>query len=124
MLSIFLSASVTNNVLGQNLTTNASYAVGIMSMSPNQTASEIGQNGSNTMGNASQSANQTRNELERNASSTLNKTRESVNTTISELGKNVSDAGKTPAEVAGIKGEGKNKWITLIQNAAKQIRID
>jgi hypothetical protein len=25
--------------------------------------------------------------------------------------------GKTPAEVAGIKVEGRNKWITLIQNA-------
>ena len=28
--------------------------------------------------------------------------------------------GKTPAEVAGIKIEGKNKWITVIQNATKQ----
>jgi putative transposase len=28
--------------------------------------------------------------------------------------------GKTPAEVAGIKIEGENKWITLIQNASKQ----
>ena len=27
--------------------------------------------------------------------------------------------GLTPAEVAGIKVEGKNKWITLIQNAKK-----
>jgi hypothetical protein len=26
-------------------------------------------------------------------------------------------AGKTPADVAGIKIEGKNKWITVIQNA-------
>ncbi len=25
--------------------------------------------------------------------------------------------GKTPAEVAGIKVEGENKWLTLIQNA-------
>ena len=25
--------------------------------------------------------------------------------------------GKTPSEVAGIKVEGNNKWITLIQNA-------
>jgi hypothetical protein len=32
--------------------------------------------------------------------------------------------GKTPADMAGIKIEGENKWITLIQNAttAKQIR--
>jgi len=28
--------------------------------------------------------------------------------------------GKTPAEACGIKVEGKNKWITLIQNASKQ----
>jgi hypothetical protein len=28
--------------------------------------------------------------------------------------------GKTPAEVAGIKIEGGNKWITLIQNASKK----
>ncbi len=28
--------------------------------------------------------------------------------------------GKTPSEVAGIKVEGKNKWLTLIQNAHKQ----
>lgn len=27
--------------------------------------------------------------------------------------------GKTPSEVAGIKVEGDNKWITLIQNASK-----
>jgi hypothetical protein len=27
--------------------------------------------------------------------------------------------GKTPAEVAGIKVEGENKWLTLIQNASK-----
>lgn len=27
--------------------------------------------------------------------------------------------GKTPAEVAGIRIEGKNKWITVIQNASK-----
>ena len=27
--------------------------------------------------------------------------------------------GKTPSEVAGIKIEGKNKWITIIQNASQ-----
>lgn len=27
--------------------------------------------------------------------------------------------GKTPAEVAGIRIEGKNKWVTVIQNASK-----
>jgi len=28
--------------------------------------------------------------------------------------------GKTPADKVGIKIEGNNKWITLIQNAKKQ----
>jgi hypothetical protein len=28
--------------------------------------------------------------------------------------------GKTPAELAGIKVEGENKWITIIQNSAKK----
>jgi len=28
--------------------------------------------------------------------------------------------GKTPAEACGIKVEGKNKWLTLIQNASQQ----
>jgi hypothetical protein len=28
--------------------------------------------------------------------------------------------GKTPSEAAGIKVEGDNKWITLIQNASRK----
>jgi len=28
--------------------------------------------------------------------------------------------GKTPAEACGIEVEGKNKWLTLIQNASKK----
>ncbi len=28
--------------------------------------------------------------------------------------------GKTPAEVCGIKVEGKDKWLTLIQNASRK----
>jgi transposase-like protein len=31
--------------------------------------------------------------------------------------------GKTPAEACGITIEGKNKWITLIQNASQQTKI-
>jgi hypothetical protein len=30
--------------------------------------------------------------------------------------------GKTPAEVAGIKIEGENKWLTLIQNASAKYK--
>lgn len=29
--------------------------------------------------------------------------------------------GKTPAEAAGITVEGENKWLTIIQNAAKEV---
>jgi hypothetical protein len=29
--------------------------------------------------------------------------------------------GKTPSEAAGIKVEGENKWLSLIQNASKQL---
>jgi hypothetical protein len=28
--------------------------------------------------------------------------------------------GKTPAELAGIKVDGENKWLTLIQNASRK----
>jgi transposase-like protein len=31
--------------------------------------------------------------------------------------------GKTPSEACGITVEGKNKWLTLIQNASKKIRV-
>jgi hypothetical protein len=30
--------------------------------------------------------------------------------------------GKTPVEVAGIKVEGENKWLTLIQNASRNVK--
>jgi hypothetical protein len=29
--------------------------------------------------------------------------------------------GKTPADVAGIKIEGENKWLTIIQNASRKV---
>jgi transposase-like protein len=32
--------------------------------------------------------------------------------------------GKTPAETCGIKIDGKNKWLTLIQNAASRRKLD
>jgi hypothetical protein len=30
--------------------------------------------------------------------------------------------GKTPSEMAGIKVEGENKWITLIQNSRRNLQ--
>jgi len=32
--------------------------------------------------------------------------------------------GQTPAERAGIKVEGQNKWLTIIQNASQQTNSD
>lgn len=32
--------------------------------------------------------------------------------------------GKTPAEACGIKAEGQNKWLTIIQNASHQPRLN
>jgi hypothetical protein len=31
--------------------------------------------------------------------------------------------GKTPAEVAGIEVKGENKWLTIIQNASKNMEL-
>jgi hypothetical protein len=31
--------------------------------------------------------------------------------------------GKTPAEACGIKGEGNNKWLTVIQNACHPTKV-
>jgi len=31
--------------------------------------------------------------------------------------------GKTPAEACGIKVEGKDKWLTLIQNASRKRKV-
>ena len=31
--------------------------------------------------------------------------------------------GKTPSEAAGIRVEGQNKWLTLIQNASQSRKI-
>lgn len=63
----------TTSVNAQNVTTNASNAVGNASASVNQTASELG----------------------RNASSALNNAGASANATMSEVGKNASDTGET-----------------------------
>ena len=32
--------------------------------------------------------------------------------------------GKTPAEVCGIKIEGQNKWLTIIQNASHPTKVN
>jgi hypothetical protein len=35
-------------------------------------------------------------------------------------GESQRNTAKTPAEAAGIKVEGQDKWLTIIQNAAKR----
>ena len=59
VFSNLLNATTTNSVMAQNLTTNASNAVGNMSTSINQTGAEMANNVSNSMGNASKTSNQT-----------------------------------------------------------------
>ena len=93
--SLLLIATTARSVMAQNLTTNASNAVGNMSASANKTGTEMAANMSNTMGNASKSVNATMSELGKNASSAMNKTGESVNATANELGKNASEMGST-----------------------------
>ena len=58
-------------------------------------AQNVTTNASNAVGNASTSVNQTASELGRNASSALNNAGASVNATMSEVGKNASDTGET-----------------------------
>jgi uncharacterized membrane protein YeiB len=94
-MSILLFAITTSSVTAQNVTTNASNAVGNASASVNQTASEVGQNMSTAVGNAGQAANETMSELGANTSSAMNETGEAVNATANELGKNASDIGST-----------------------------
>ena len=57
--SILLVAATTRGVTAQNLTTNASNAVGNMTAAANQTGTEVAKNVSSSVGNASKSANQT-----------------------------------------------------------------
>ena len=54
--SLLLIATTARGVMAQNVTTNASNAVGNMSASANKTGTEMAANMSNTMGNASKSA--------------------------------------------------------------------
>jgi hypothetical protein len=94
-MSILLLVITTNSVTAQNATTNATNAVGNVSASVNQTASEVGQNMSTAVGNVGQATNQSMSELGTNASTAMNKTGEAVNATANELGKNASDMGST-----------------------------
>ena len=89
--SILLVAATTRGVTAQNLTTNASNAVGNMTAIANQTGTEVSKNVSSAVGNASKSANQTMTALGNNASGAVNKTGPSNNS--SNLGGNTSLIG-------------------------------
>ena len=77
--SILLVASTTRGVIAQNLTINASNAVGNTTAAANQMGTEVAKNVSSSAGNASKSANQTMIALGNNASGTMNKTGPSNN---------------------------------------------
>jgi hypothetical protein len=86
--SLLLFAASPRGVMAQNLTTNASNAVGNMTAAANQTGTEVAKNVSNSVGNASKSTNQTMPAPGNNA---MNKTGPSNNS--SNLGGNTSLIG-------------------------------
>lgn len=81
-ISILVLALSTSNVMGQNVTTNASNAAGNMTAAANQTASELGQNASSVLNNAGDKVGSALGELKKNMSN--------VGT---ELGQNMSTVG-------------------------------
>ena len=93
--SLLLIATTARSVMAQNLTTNASNAMGNMSASANKTGTEMAANMSNTMGNASNTANATMSEVGKNASNVANKTGEAMQSTANAVGKNASEMGST-----------------------------
>ena len=82
IFSILLIATTTRDVMAQNLTTNASNAVGNMTATANQTGTELAKNVSSSVGNASKSTNQTMTALGNNETGAMNKTGQSNNTAI------------------------------------------
>ena len=122
-ISVLLAATSIGSIRAQNVTTNASNAIGNTSASVNQTGTEMAANVSNTMGNASKSANATMSELAKNTSSAMNKTGESINATANELGKNASNMGST---LLNKTGEVAKKFVggaaTVLGNISGEIK--
>ena len=81
-LSILVIAISTHQIMAQNVTTNASNAVGNMTAVANQTASELGQNTSSVLNNAGVKVGSALGELKQNMSEAG-----------TELGQNMSEAG-------------------------------
>jgi len=81
-LSILVIAISTHQIMAQNVTTNASNAVGNMTAVANQTASELGQNASSVLNNACDKVGSALGELKQNMSEVgteiLNKTEEAA----------------------------------------------
>ena len=65
---VLIATAGTRTIMAQNLTDNASNAVGNASASVNQTATELGKNASSALNNAGASANATMSEMGQNAS--------------------------------------------------------
>lgn len=82
ILSILVIAISSHQIMAQNVTTNASNAVGNMTAVANQTASELGQNTSLVLNNAGDKVGSALGELKQNMSE--------VGT---ELGQNMSEVG-------------------------------
>jgi hypothetical protein len=81
-MSILAIAFSTNQIMAQNVTTNASNAVGNVTAAANQTASELGKNASSVLNNTGDKVGSAIGELKQNVSNVG-----------SELGQNASDVG-------------------------------
>lgn len=111
-LSILLIAISTQQIMAQNVTTNASNAVENMTAAANQTASELGQKASSVLNNAGDKVGSVLGELKQNMSD--------VGT---GLGQNMSDVG---TEILNKTGEAAKKAGTgaadVLSNISGEIK--
>jgi len=82
MMSILAIAISANQIMAQNVTTNASNVAGNMTGTSNQTASELGQNASSLLNNAGEKV-----------GSALGEVKQNVSNVGTELGQNASNVG-------------------------------
>ncbi len=96
IMSILAIAISTNQIMAQNVTTNASNAAGNVTAAANQTASELGQN----------------------ASSVLNSAGDKVGSALGEVKQNVSDVGTELGQnMSGVGTEILNKTEDALKKA-------
>ena len=96
-LSIMVIAISTHQIMAQNVTSNASNAVGNMTAAANQTASELGQNTSSVLNNAGDKVGSALGELKQNMSEVGTK----LGQNMSEVGTDILNKTEEAAKKAG-----------------------